>query len=204
VLLNAYVAQLFDAGWTRTRIGEAMGVTDEAVRQRCVRAKATGAVDSELPPVPPPPPSKPVRRRKPMLRPEFAAWLTVNYRLAKRCRGKHGPGTPERIASEQVWEAIHTAVTAGVPLADLAAAAGVETQTIDAGLRRHGYRTLPPSQRERAYQGARQKTHCARGHPLSGDNIRYVNGDPTRRRCRTCERIAARRYHARKMARRAA
>lgn len=31
------------------------------------------------------------------------------------------------------------------------------------------------------------KTHCVRGHPLSGENLRIDAGG--RRRCRTCERI---------------
>lgn len=35
------------------------------------------------------------------------------------------------------------------------------------------------------------KTHCKRGHPLSGDNL-FVRRDG-RRRCRTCERASAKR-----------
>ena len=42
------------------------------------------------------------------------------------------------------------------------------------------------------------KTHCWRGHPLSGDNLRR---DPRgRRRCRACHRINAAAYRARKAA----
>lgn len=33
------------------------------------------------------------------------------------------------------------------------------------------------------------KTHCHRGHPLSGDNL-YVTPDGTRRNCRACCRIS--------------
>ncbi|QFP96863.1 hypothetical protein SEA_MCKLOVIN_2 [Gordonia phage Mcklovin] len=47
------------------------------------------------------------------------------------------------------------------------------------------------------------KPRCSRGHPLSGDNVRYrVSGG--RRRCRECERIDSRKYRARKRGRGAA
>lgn len=39
------------------------------------------------------------------------------------------------------------------------------------------------------------QTHCHRGHPLSGDNLRIINGY---RRCRECERINAKNYYWRK------
>lgn len=41
-------------------------------------------------------------------------------------------------------------------------------------------------------------SHCKWGHPFSGENVRFVNGDPRRRVCRTCEAAAAARYRARR------
>ena len=41
-------------------------------------------------------------------------------------------------------------------------------------------------------QNAR-RTHCRKGHPLSGENLRMENG---RRRCRACQLATVRRYKA--------
>lgn len=41
-------------------------------------------------------------------------------------------------------------------------------------------------------------TECKWGHPMSGENLRFVNGDPKRRRCRTCEHEAVLRYQAKR------
>lgn len=38
-----------------------------------------------------------------------------------------------------------------------------------------------------------RKSHCAKGHPLSGENLRM---EGTRRRCKTCAAEARRRYSA--------
>lgn len=43
-----------------------------------------------------------------------------------------------------------------------------------------------------------KKTHCKRGHPLSGDNLMIGTGG--RRRCRTCARLRSRAAYARKKA----
>lgn len=50
-----------------------------------------------------------------------------------------------------------------------------------------------------------KKTHCHRGHPLSGDNVRiYRNGSRVRRCCRECSRINARSYYSRHIEKRRA
>lgn len=42
------------------------------------------------------------------------------------------------------------------------------------------------------------KTHCGKGHPLSGDNLYvYPNG---KRRCRTCKRAQDKKQHQKKLA----
>lgn len=45
----------------------------------------------------------------------------------------------------------------------------------------------------------RDRTHCHRGHPLSGDNL-YVRKDRNGRKCRTCRLIAQRRWIAHRKA----
>jgi hypothetical protein len=45
-----------------------------------------------------------------------------------------------------------------------------------------------------------EKTHCSKGHPLSGDNL-FIRRDG-RRRCRTCERASQQRLRARPDAKR--
>lgn len=48
----------------------------------------------------------------------------------------------------------------------------------------------------RGRNAQREKTHCAQGHPYSGDNLRILpNG---RRQCRTCNRQNMAAYRARK------
>jgi len=50
--------------------------------------------------------------------------------------------------------------------------------------------------RAKGRHGGTRKTHCVRGHPLSGENLKQTE---RQRRCRTCRRIdALARYHARK------
>lgn len=49
----------------------------------------------------------------------------------------------------------------------------------------------PVTQLVNIQRGSRaMKTHCKRGHPLSGDNLRIAKarGGQTRRNCRTCQR----------------
>lgn len=49
------------------------------------------------------------------------------------------------------------------------------------------------------------KTHCKRGHPLSGANVYHQPSDgPVRRRCRICKAAITREWEARARARRAA
>lgn len=42
-----------------------------------------------------------------------------------------------------------------------------------------------------------RKTHCKRGHPLSGENL-VVDRITGKRACRTCKRATTQRYHQRK------
>ncbi len=47
---------------------------------------------------------------------------------------------------------------------------------------------------------ARQRTHCANGHPLSGESLLLRRGG--KRRCRECQKAAMRRYYHRAKAQR--
>jgi hypothetical protein len=55
------------------------------------------------------------------------------------------------------------------------------------------------SRQENMARGERaNRTHCKRGHPLSGDNL-YITGRETiQRQCRTCRRLLQQRYQERK------
>jgi hypothetical protein len=45
------------------------------------------------------------------------------------------------------------------------------------------------------------KTHCDKGHPLSGDNLRILGGrSQPQRRCRECNRLGMVRWRAKKVA----
>lgn len=57
----------------------------------------------------------------------------------------------------------------------------------------------PVTQAENNARGIRKsaQTHCAKGHALSGDNLRET---ARQRICRTCERIRSREYQQRKRA----
>lgn len=57
---------------------------------------------------------------------------------------------------------------------------------------------------ERKRHRSQSQTHCKRGHPLFGDNLR-LEGAHKRRRCVTCARVLGLQgYHARKKRRQAA
>lgn len=43
----------------------------------------------------------------------------------------------------------------------------------------------------------KQRSHCLRGHPLSGENV-YQEAGSSRRRCWTCRRASWRRYQYRR------
>jgi hypothetical protein len=42
----------------------------------------------------------------------------------------------------------------------------------------------------------RAKTHCVRGHELSGSNLGYNGRDKTKRRCRECSRLRTQKYRS--------
>lgn len=188
-LFDAYLAKLREAGWTLTKIADELGIGRERVRQRAENATQAAFDSPHLPdvPAPPQPLPKPRKVRKPQLRPEFARWLKETYALAVQCRGWSPLGSPERTASEQLWKAINEAKSQGVTAQQIADVLGIKEDTVWMGLRRHGYRTLPPSQRP--YRGvvidltARRKAEfCKRGHRRTPDNL-YSN-----RVCKQCSR----------------
>jgi hypothetical protein len=204
-LLDGYIAKLHYAGWTLQAIADPLGVTRERVRQRCVDATEAAYSSPELPEVPVwVPPVKPRKVSPPQMRSEFQRWLQETYALASRCRGSHAIGSPPRVATEQVWAAIHRVVKQGISCAEVARVVGVQTRTIYAGLSRHGYRKLPPSQQ--AYEGKpilpygrkpEPATHCRNGHEFTPENT-YVFKQG--RLCRTCQQKRSKRAYERKKA----
>ncbi len=198
-LLDAYIFKLREVGWTLQAIGDALGISRERARQRCDNATDAAYQSGELPEVPDPP-LKPRKVSKPRMRPAFIDWLRQIYPVANRCRGTHAVGSPERVASEQLWAAINEAMAQGISGADIARVLGVSVRTIYAGLKRHGHRKQSPSQS--LYIGTppqltgtpRLRTHCKRGHEFTPENT-YICKQG--RLCRKCAQERRRRDYER-------
>jgi lambda repressor-like predicted transcriptional regulator len=208
-LFDAYIAKLRQVGWTLASIGVEIGLTGERIRQRQLNATQDAFDSPELPDAPPPPakPLPPRKIRKPMMRPEFEQWLKETHALARQCRGWHELDSPERLASEHLWAAVNEAIAQGIRPSRIAHVLDVKVITIWAGLRRHGYRNNPPSQK--SYKRVvlqfpqKQQDFCKRGHPFSGDNVGISPGRHGRY-CRACNRQASRDAYQRRKAARSA
>jgi hypothetical protein len=204
--LNTYIATLRNAGWTLAAIAEGLTMTREAVRLR--QGKATH-IDSRAAVPPVPVKVKPAKWVRPVI-PEQT--LGVLLELKEQARLVNGPtplDSPLRVASERYSELLAEQVLAGIATSRIAKQLGVTPMAIRARLARHGYlpevKGMPGNGRygERRFQrGPRDECHL--GHPLSGDNLRLVNGDPTRRVCRECTRRRSNEYAARTSQKRAA
>lgn len=211
--LDAFMAALRGAGWTLAAIGEPIGITRERVRQRVARIQAEEwPTDVEIPEVPTytrPTPKVQVRKVWPSLDSVEAEEMRTLRALATKCRGVHGPDHPYRQASERLSEMVAEAKLRGVRNRELAEAMGVTVGAVVMRLKTHGYFRTPPSQPRvgakihplLAAREAAPSDKCRRGHAMSGENLRLINGDPERRVCRACERMRTARYQAGKAAR---
>lgn len=193
---DSYALALRDAGWTLQAIAEPLGITRERIRQRLPRA----ARDYDLF-APKAPSLKPWRKPKPSLGPAELRRIAELHPLATQCRGTHGEGHPYRVASVELSELLANAQLRGVSRKEMASAMGLTVDAITQRLKIHGYHKVAPSQTPfgTAHPIFTQatRTECRRGHPLSGDNVRLINGDPKRRVCRACDRIRVAAYQAR-------
>lgn len=199
-LAYSYIHLLHRAGWSMQAIGDACGRTRQRIQQ---------IIEIDVPPCPAfPAVSVPVRpqpeavppKRQLHVRPEIAEHLR-----SLAAKAKVNGGTPEdhpaREAAQELVATLHQLSEQGVTLSELARVLGVTRFAVESRLARHGYRTPTPSCADITYLGRRgnagPKAACKRGHALSGDNVRLVNGDPSHRVCRECERIRCAAYRAR-------
>ena len=190
-----YVATLRQAGWTLAAIAAPLNITRERIRQRADH----GTVDHDL--VVPIRPRPEGRRKKfwPRISERGKAEMADLQRQASLVRGPTPVDHPHRAASERLAELMADAKLRGVRDRDIAAAAGVSVSAVRLRLARHGYVTRPASVApyRAGFAPTREpQAKCQRGHDLSGDNLRLINGDPKRRICRACERIRVAKYRA--------
>lgn len=199
--LDSYMLALHDNGWRLATIGQALGITRERVRQRIAVAERRADLAVAARP-------KQVRKdtRKVKVWPTIPAdTLTEMQALAPLARHAYGSSpldSPERAASVRLTELIAELRLAGVRYREIDDALGFKLGTSRSRLARHGYVKRPPSLP--AYRGVRNqgrtREQCHKGHPLSGENLRLINGDPKRRVCRECDRARVAAYLARKAA----
>lgn len=134
---------------------------------------------------------------------ETVAELRRLQSLARRVNGATPADSALRVASVELAALLAALKDDGAPIRQLAGILGVSVRGVYFRLGRHGYWKLLPSQ-PAIYKGQpsdhirNKKETCLRGHLLSGENVRFINGDPARRICRLCERIRCGAYRARK------
>lgn len=198
--LNNYIRALREGGWTLAAIGQALTMTREAVRLRHRRAtKADGRLG--VPPVPRK--VKPKKRRPPQIPAVAVAEMRELQVPARQVKGTTPLDSPLRVATERYTELIAEWHLRGVSMYRISQQMGVTPLAIRARLARHGYmeevKGLPGNVKY-GTPFVRRKRTCHLGHPLSGDNLRLINGDPARRACRACARRRSNEYHARQKA----
>lgn len=202
--LNNYILALRNAGWTLAAIAEGMRMTREAIRLRQARATRPDC----SPGIPALPVKvKPAKKVKPRIPDDV---LKVMLDLKEQARRVNGPtplDSPLRAASVRYSEMLAEQLVNGVTIYRMSQQLGVTVLGIKARLARHGYVNnldympqVPFETRAWTPPTVFDSGKCKRGHDTSGDNVRFVNGDPKRRICRQCERIRSDEYRARKAA----
>ena len=194
--LNDQIATLRAAGWTGRVIADALGCSRQAVQQRAavgVVMPGTSTPDPSYEVAVSPKPQAPKRA----IKPDVAEHLVALYSEGRRLRGKARADHPARIAADKFAALAYELTKQHITVQQIADLLGCTAQNVDKYLRRRGYRSLPPSQKP--YAGAPDPngghaSHCKRGHEFAGSNVRYINGDPKRPICRSCERIRVARY----------
>jgi hypothetical protein len=163
-VLHAWVRAASNAGYTLESIAYVMGVTRERVRQ--IAAQTLPVDNADVPPVigvPRPVEDLPwptvldkkwLAWPRPTLSPEEAAELIELQRLGTQLRGNCPAHDPRRLASEELVRRINILVTKrGFTIREVGETLGLTQSAIKMKLGKHGYRSLPPSQKP--YLGSR-------------------------------------------------
>jgi transposase-like protein len=150
--LDAYLVAAVSRGWTLVALGDALGITREGVRLRCLRFP--GFV-GEVPDVPEPP-RRPIAHRPPrkrlLIKPEMAEKLREMQAVAATVNGGMATDHPARRVSEEFAATCADLVAQGVSVYTIAKAIGVTHNAIFFRLARHGYRQPAPSQSRFPYR----------------------------------------------------
>lgn len=203
-LSSAYMIKLHEAGWSPSAIAEPLDLSAEAIRKRIKLGTSSWALKhprlAKVPESPQPAPKdnhKRVRNYRPLTNAEYHR-LQDLYVLARQTRGSSPLDAPERAASVELWKTINELLADTVAPSYIATALDVQIQTIWQGLRRHGHRKLPASQKPyRGIKGFRSKGEflnsprgvtCKRGHDNWGISTRTPIGQ-TYYYCRECNRM---------------
>lgn len=198
--VDSLLANAKTNGWSLVALAEPFGCSREWIRLRVQRSRPMAALPAvPLPPSHPTPMPAPVRRLR--LRDEQIAELREMAEVAARVNGATEPSHPSRRVSENLAAQLASYVAQGLAANYLAGVLGVTPNAINFRLARHGYRSMPPSQKNSTYLnrkvGGRSASACAQGHDMSGDNLRITVPGGVRV-CRACERTRAAAYRDRK------
>lgn len=216
---DEYIALLkscYAAGWSLVEIGNTVGVTRERIRQLITRSVPVSML-SEVevkPPYPkkafvPRPPKKTVRE---LVSDSDLKKMRKLYLISRHTNGATPVGDIRRTAGDELCQmALRVIEETGVSVSSLSRAIGGSEQTLRSRLGRRGLAELPPSQKSSTYKNrqtdfeaikreqTQKKTHCRRGHELSGDNLGLQGPDKKHRFCKACQRASARAlYESRK------
>jgi hypothetical protein len=195
-IASAYMTKLREEGWPLHSISEPLGLSVEAIRRRIIKGASRWALDHpRLPAVPKvATPERTVRRGRTYreITPEERERLLELYPLARQTRGYTPLDAPERAASLELWKLVDTMLRDQVKVTTIAELLGVTQGTVWMGIRRHGHRSTPPSQRP--YRGIllpimmqSQNLTCKRGHENWRTTVRYTRtGEHISRYCSTC------------------
>lgn len=206
ITLDRYMRSLRIAGWTLQAISDEMDLTRERVRQRTERDDLPYYLLPEVP-EPAAKPAKPRKARGPRIKPDVIARMRALIPLARKARaGRRNPQNQE--ASRELARIMAALVEQGIPMLQIARACSISMSAVRFRLARFGYRSAPPSYQQDNVTFLHGGTHtpndvCAQGHPLTGNNLRVVQGNGRSaglRVCRTCERRRSADYRKRKAA----
>lgn len=189
-----------EEGWTATALGNALGVTREAVLARAASAAESKArawgVDIPAPPRKAEPEPRPA---PPEVSPKIAARLRALHAEARTVNGGTPADDPRRGASVELSALLAELVAEGFAVKYLARLMGVTYGAVRFRLSRHGYKPPSPSTAKDAYKGAPtvhvRRSECMKGHPLTAENT-YSAG--RYRTCRTCARARSRASYLRR------
>ena len=185
-----YLNELHKAGWPLRALGDATGVTGEAIRQRIRTARPMYDIPDVIAP-----PQKPARESTTWVKPQPSAdetrRLKTLFGRATRVNGSTAADHPDRAASVELTELINKLVGREITCYRIAKILDVTPRAIAARLERHGFRPPMPSNTQQ-YKGTPAfppATHGKRGHELSGPNLRVIQSGVAAgsRGCRACE-----------------